>query len=120
MFSSELVLTEVSAGDPDAAQKRLSCLEGIPVLAVDDEVGHLAARLIHGGGVPSDAQADAVHIAIATVHGMDYLLTWNYRHIDNAATRPVVRSICAEAGYPCPEICTPMELLSGEADDGAR
>jgi hypothetical protein len=69
------------------------------------------------GGIPPHAEADAIHIAVASVHGMDYLLTWNCRHIDNATTKPVIRSICAVAGYTCPEICTPLELLSDEVED---
>lgn len=70
--------------------------------------------------MPSHAEVDALHIAVACVQNIDYLLTWNCRHIDNAATKPIVRSICAVAGYICPEICTPLELLSGEAEDGQR
>lgn len=117
LFTSELVVTESAAGDPSAAQRRLAQLEGISELVIDDEVKTLAARLIADGGVPSDAKADALHVATASVHGMDYLLTWNCRHIDNATTKPIVRSICAVAGYACPEICTPLELLSEEATD---
>jgi type I restriction-modification system DNA methylase subunit len=70
--------------------------------------------------IPVHAEADALHVATATVHAMDYLLTWNCRHIDNAATKPIVRSICAVAGYTCPEICTPLELLSEEIEDVQR
>jgi predicted nucleic acid-binding protein len=117
LFTSELVLTEAALGDPSAAKRRLDELEGIRRITVDDEVRQLARRLIAAGGVPTHAQADALHIAAASVHGMDYLLTWNCRHIDNAATKPIVRSICAAAGYPCPEICTPLELLSEEIED---
>lgn len=76
-----------------------------------------ADRLLADGGIPPHAEADAIHIAVASVHGMDYLLTWNCRHIDNATTKPVIRSICAVAGYTCPEICTPLELLSDEVED---
>ena len=63
------------------------------------------------------AEADALHVATASVHSVDYLLTWNCRHIDNAATKPIVRSICAVAGYDCPEICTLLELLSEETEN---
>jgi len=112
LFTSELVLAEASAGDPDAAQRRLGSLEGIPKLALTDEAKVMASRLISGGGIPADAQADALHIAIACIHEIDYLLTWNCRHIDNAARKPLIRSLCAVAGYACPEICTPLELLS--------
>jgi hypothetical protein len=51
-----------------------------------------------------------------TERGMDYLLTWNCRHIDNAETKPVIRSVCAKLGYACPEICTPEELM-GDQDE---
>ena len=112
LFTSELVLAEASAGDPDAAQRRLSSLEGILELALTDETKALASRLISDGGIPAHAQADALHIATACVHEIDFLLTWNCRHIDNAVQKPVVRAICDAAGYSCPEICTPLELLS--------
>ena len=117
LFTSELVLAEAAAGDPSAAQKRIDKLNGIPYLNVSDEAKVLAARLIADGGMPAHAEADALHVATASVHAIDYLLTWNCRHIDNATTKPVVRSICAVAGYACPEICTPLELLSEEIED---
>jgi len=116
LFTSELVVVEAAAGDEAAAAGRLDVLKGIAELPVDDEAKTLAAKLIQGGGVPSTAQADALHIAVATVHETDYLLTWNCRHIDNAAAKPTIRSICVTAGYTCPEICTPLELLSEEED----
>lgn len=120
LFISELVLTEAGAGDPDAAQRRLDSLQGLRVLALSDEVKLLAARLVADGGIPMYAEADALHVATASVHGIDYLLTWNCRHIDNAARKPVVRSICTIAGYTCPEICTPLELLSDEEVDNVQ
>lgn len=89
-------------------------------MPIDEEVEELAAKLISDGGIAVTAQADALHVAVAAVHGIDYLLTWNCRHIDNAALKPVMRSTCAVAGYICPEICTPMELLPGDTDDVSR
>jgi len=120
LFTSELVVAEAEAGDSDAAARRLECLSNIRELPVDEEIKKLASRLMEGGGVPTDAEVDALHIALACVHGMDYLLTWNCRHINNAARKPVIRSICASAGYVCPEICTPLELLSEEPGDVPR
>jgi hypothetical protein len=114
LFTSELVIAEAGGGDETAAARRLERLAGIPVLTVDDAAKQFAAQLIGLGAVPIDAQADALHIAVASVHGLDYLLSWNCRHINNAATKPIVRSSCAVAGYPCPEICTPLELFSEE------
>jgi hypothetical protein len=117
LFTSGLVVAEASQGNPDAAEGRLRVLAELPELTAGEEAEGLAARLIQGGGVPAGAQGDALHIAIATIHEMDYLLTWNCRHIDNAATKPIIRSICAIGGYACPEICTPLELLSEDAPD---
>ncbi len=117
LVTSELVVAEASRGDPDAAELRLASLEGIPELLIDEEVQELAQRLISEGGVPASAQADALHIAVAAVHSVDYLLTWNCRHIDNAAMKPRMRSICSGAGYRCSEICTPLELLPEEANN---
>jgi predicted nucleic acid-binding protein len=111
LFTSELVIVEASAGDPAAAERRLKALDGIAELPIDHEVQKFAGELILKGGVPVGAEADALHIAVAAVHRMDYLLTWNFRHIDNAATKPVIRSICVDAGYAYPEICAPVELF---------
>ncbi|MCP3963211.1 MAG: type II toxin-antitoxin system VapC family toxin [bacterium] len=117
LVTSELVIAEASRGDPEAAGHRLASLEGIPELLIDQEVQDLAQRLISEGGIPASAQADALHVAVAAVHGIDYLLTWNCRHIDNATMKPRMRSICGGAGYQCSEICTPLELLPEEAND---
>jgi hypothetical protein len=57
-----------------------------------------------------------LHVAVAAVHRIDYLLTWNCRHIDNANNKPIIREICASVGYVCPEICTPMELMPEEKE----
>ena len=119
LFTSELVIAEASAGNPEAAVLRLEALEGIAELPIDEEARELADRLVSKGGIPSAAEADALHVATASVHRIDYLLTWNFRHIDNAAKKPIIRSICADAKYVCPEICTPMELLA-EGDDNVQ
>jgi hypothetical protein len=116
LFTSELVVAEAGAGDNVAAQRRLKELEKLPEIVIDDRIRLFAAQLIESGGVPPEAKADALHIAVASVQGLDYLLTWNCRHIDNAATKPAIRSICAVAGHRCPEICTPLELLSEEPE----
>ena len=110
-FISEIVEGEASAGDPGAAERRLAALEGIDILDLDDKALALARKLMDECGLPEAAKIDATHIAIAAVHGMDYLVTWNCRHIDNAEIKPVVRSVCALNGYACPEICTPEELM---------
>jgi len=116
LYTSEIVVAEAREGDPAAAERRIAVLRGIPELPVDAEVEFLAAKLIADGGFPSTAEFDALHVALAAVNAVDFLLTWNCRHINNADTRPLIRSICALAGYVCPEICTPQELLPEEND----
>ncbi len=113
LYTSELVVEEAEQGHPHAAQKRLDALREIPRLAVTDEVAELAEALLARGALPTVASDDAMHVALAAWHGVDYLLTWNCRHIDNAEKKPVIRSVCAVEGYPCPEICTPLELMGG-------
>lgn len=117
LFASQLVVAEASRGDLDASAQRLSYLAGIPELAITEEVRELAERLVVEGALPAKAQADAIHIAVAAVHRIDLLLTWNCRHIDNPVTKPLARSVCAVAGFPCPEICTPIELLEGASNE---
>ena len=120
LFTSELTVVEASAGNPEAAKRRLDSINEIPELKIDEEVQELAERLIAEDGVPRAAEADALHIAVAAVHRIDYLLTWNCRHIDNAAKKPIIRAICVNMGYSYPEICTPMELLPENENDVPR
>lgn len=117
MFTSELVVRESRAGDSELAARRLALLKDIPELTITDEVTKLAMALLGGGALPGKAQADALHIALAAVHGIDYLLTWNCRHIDNPATKPAMRAVCVAEGYVCPEICTPIEIVEVSEDE---
>ena len=118
VYVSDVVLEEAGRGDAKAATRRLRALAGIPVLALTDGVVLLSRELIRTGAVPAKALDDALHIAISAFHGIDYLLTWNCRHIDNAEVKPIMRSACAAKGYTCPEICTPQELMGVVKDDG--
>ncbi|MBN2490384.1 MAG: type II toxin-antitoxin system VapC family toxin [Planctomycetes bacterium] len=111
LFISQLVATEASAGDENAARERAAFLEGIARLRVTNAAGELAARLVESGVIPRTAAEDALHIAVATVHGVDYLLSWNCRHIANATMRQAIECACREAGYEPPVICTPEELM---------
>ena len=114
LLTSQLVLDEAAAGHPEAAERRLRSLAGIPILPITDAVSELAVALLKDGALPEKAADDALHLAIAAYHGVDYLLTWNCRHLDNAEMKPVMRSVCAVHGYVCPEICTPPELMGDE------
>lgn len=117
IFVSQTVIKEAGAGDQDAAQRRLEFLKPFPLLDITKEVEALAAQLIAGVPLPPKAQADAVHIAVAAVHGMKYLLTWNCTHIANATLRSEIEAVCRLAGYEPPIVCTPQEMLGqGEQD----
>jgi len=111
LFVSQAVLREAGRGNAEAAARRLAALQGIPVLTVGAEVSDLAERFLKTGVMPAKAAIDAIHIAVAVVHGMDYLLTWNCTHIANAAIRAKIEQTCREAGLQPPMICTPEELI---------
>lgn len=111
LFVSQLVVDEASGGDKEAARARKTFLREIPQLSVTDAAGELAARLVDRGAVPRQAAEDALHIAVAAVHGVDYLLTRNCKHIANATMRQAIERVCRESGYEPPVICTPEELM---------
>lgn len=111
LFTSELVLFEAHKGDAEAARQRLNALEGIPILTTTDSAVELARRMINEGPLPEKAIDDALHIAFSAVHRIDYLMTWNFKHIDNAEMKPSIRELCRLHSHYCPEICTPQELM---------
>jgi len=92
LFTSQLVLDEARKGHPEAAQRRLAALEAIAHLSMPDPVTDLATALLAEGAFPEKATDDALHFAISAYHGVDYLLTWNCRHIDNAEMKPPKRA----------------------------
>ncbi|MGA1824897.1 MAG: type II toxin-antitoxin system VapC family toxin [bacterium] len=116
LYTSDIVLDEAGKGDRKAAARRLEALANIPLLAITDEVTALSKALIQAEALPINAIGDSLHIALSAVHTIDYLLTWNYRHIDNAKTKPIIRRICTTNRYAYPEICTPLELMGGYQD----
>lgn len=111
IYISELVVAEAAAGDPDAAERRAHLLQNLPLLNISEEATGLARTLMQAAGLPPRAGADALHIALAAWHGIDYLLTWNSTHIANAELRPKVERACRERGYEPPVLCTPDELM---------
>lgn len=111
LYVAQLVIQEASAGDAEAARKRLEILDLLPLLVVTPAAIALARALTTRGPLPKKAGADALHIAVAAVHGIDYLLTWNCKHIANAQMQTAVAAKCRAAGFEPPVICTPEELL---------
>jgi predicted nucleic acid-binding protein len=110
MYSSQITINEISAGDAEAANRRLDAIKGISLLDVNAEVTDLAKRLLSQGALPEKASLDALHIAVAAVHQMQYLLTWNCKHIANAVMRPTIERIIHDVGFIAPIIATPEEL----------
>ncbi len=113
LYTSQLVIQEASYGDPQAASKRLNALQDIALLELNSEVQELADKLLSQQVIPTKAREDAFHISMAITYGVDYLLTWNCKHIANAEIQKSIANISAQAGYEMPIFCTP-ETLMGE------
>lgn len=111
LYCSQLVIQEASGGHKEAAQRRLQVLQPFSILEINDVAKELARHVAKAAAIPRKATEDALHIALATVHGMDYLLTWNCKHIANAEIQRSVTLICHLRGYEPPVICTPEELM---------
>ena len=116
VLASELVVQEASAGDEEAARDRLEVLAGLNLLEMSTDALALAARLLESGTIPQEAADDAMHLAIAAVNGVEYLVTWNCRHLANATRRAQIEAAILAAGYEPPIICTPEELLEDDTD----
>ncbi|MFH1168810.1 MAG: type II toxin-antitoxin system VapC family toxin [Pseudomonadota bacterium] len=108
---SELVFEEAAAGDPDAAERRLKYIADFDSLHISDEAVIMAEALVKEGPIPLEYGEDALHIALCAVNGIDFLVTWNCRHLANAIHRHQIEVIVESRGYRCPVICTPEELM---------
>ena len=111
LYVSALVLDEASQGDAAMAAAHLEALKSFQVLTYSAEAEELTRALLTSRLIPAKAAADAAHVAVASAHGMDFLLTWNCRHIANAAIVEKLRAICIREGHAAPVICTPHELM---------
>ena len=111
LYSSQAVVKETSQGDTEIASQRLEIIRNLALLDLNQSVLNLAEQFLERSSLPTKADVDAVHIAAATVHGMDYLLTWNCKHIANAQIQRKLAEISLDLGYELPILCTPYELL---------
>jgi predicted nucleic acid-binding protein len=112
-FVSQIVIDEVSAGDPEGARRRMEVIDMFPVLEVTEEAELLAKAILDSGAIPPRAVRDAAHIAVAAIHDLDYLLTWNCTHLANAQVIRRVSVVCNREGFQMPTVCTPEELMGG-------
>jgi len=112
-YITQIVIDEISAGDPEESQKRIAIIDTFPILEVTEDAEILAKAILAGGAIPSRAIRDAAHIAVAAVHDMDYLLTWNCTHLANAQVIRRISVVCNREGFNMPIICTPEELMGG-------
>jgi hypothetical protein len=116
LYASNLVLAECGAGDSGAADERLTILQDVALLDIDSETGHLASLLLANHAVPDTEPRDAAHIAVAAINGIDFLATWNFKHIMNPSTQHLIVAVCRDAGYEPATICTPEQLLEAYND----
>lgn len=114
LFISEMVSEEIVLGDPKAAEERLTVVENIWLLPLTLAVQNLADALIDARAIPREVQPDATHIACVAVHGIDFLITWNQKHIASEKKRDQIRAIIAEFGLRPPRILTPEAHLLEE------
>ena len=115
LFVSRVVVAEARRGDTRAAARRLAALRGIPRLASGRDVLRLADSLLRSGTLPAKARIDALHVGVAAANGIDYLLTWNLRHLANATIRGKIEQAVREGGMVPPIICTPEELMESKS-----
>jgi len=116
-FISQVVIDEISVGDPMEVRKRLAVAGTINALAVTGDAERITESIMKSGILPPKAVRDAAHIAVATVHNVQYLLTWNCKHLANAQIAKRIAKLCAGAGFEMPAICTPEELLEDLTDE---
>ena len=108
---SPTVISEIRRGNTEAVQHRLNLVSDIKRLPMSDTISNLMQNLLDTGAVPRNAEADATHIAIAAVHNIEYLTTWNYKHIANVHKRQHIEQVCRDNGFRSAIICTPIELI---------
>ena len=111
---SALVVKEAGKGDPEVAKGRLDAIHAFPVLRTTDEAEQLAQAILDARAVPAEYPEDAPHIAVAAIAGMDFIVTWNFAHINNPFTKMMIRHAVENVGYECPEIVSPDAFLGDQ------
>jgi len=114
MYSSDLVREEVARGDSAEVERRVALLTDVPELATSAEAEELASRLLVAHAIPREAADDALHIAIAATNGLQFLVSWNFKHILNATKQASINTVIRDYGYSPPTLCTPEQFGFGE------
>lgn len=114
LYTAELVWVEAAAGDAHAAADRLALLKSVPLLETTEKALAVAEALVREAVLAETAERDALHVGVAADNGMDFLLTWNCRHLANAMLRDRIEEVCEDLGLRAPKICTPEELLGDQ------
>lgn len=110
LYISALAIQEVYRGDQKAAEKRLGVLSAISVLEISQDAQNIADRLIDDNAIPSEYGEGALHVAIASINGMDLLFTGNFSHINTISIKTKIVESIENQGYRPPAICSPDEL----------
>ena len=116
LVTSEVVLVEAGSGDAAVAAQRLVAMRGVRVLADSPEVDFVATELIRRRLLPAKARLDAVHVAYAAVYQVEFLATWNCRHLANPKIRSAIKTLFDELDKHVPVICTLAELMEHHYD----
>lgn len=112
LVASQFVIDEATAGDSVLAAERLAALDGVPLLPLDPEIANIADEIMLRAILPPKARTDALHIAVVAHHRVQYLLTWNCRHIANGRILPRIHKVLNDLGIQVPIICTPEEMVN--------
>jgi len=116
VYISDIVVEEASMGNEEQVGLRLNAIKDFKILEVNEKVGKLAELLLQEKVIPEKCPEDAMHIAVATVNEIDFIITWNFKHINNPFTKNIIRQVIEENGWRCPVLCSPEELV-GENDE---
>ena len=113
LFVSAVVNDEIARGNREIAEQRRRLIVTLPLLRVTTAVVQLAGRLFDHLRLPESARPDAFHLALACHYNLDFLLTWNMKHIAGGHVRWTLEKLQRVGGIVIPTICTPEELLEG-------
>jgi predicted nucleic acid-binding protein len=112
-YISPFVIGEAERGDIEASARRQNAISNFEILIINDEISNLANLYFQKTKLPEKARLDALHLATAVFHGMDYIVSWNFTHLLNPIVRRIVTEINSDRGIETPVICTPEELMEG-------